>query len=100
MEYENCRIYKYTAEIDGDFDHPSEVPALIATFRVKNGTILDYGFQGSRFVLWMRVTPDLKAESTITRVLVPTGGAIPKNSRYLKTLQLDNGLVYHLFEVF
>lgn len=97
-KYESdCRIYKYTANIDADYNCPGQFPALIATFDAPNGTIIDYGFQNSKLVLWMYVNPKYCENLTkITRILIPTGSAPPKDARYVKTLTTTD-LVYHMF---
>lgn len=102
IEYEkNYRIFKYTASLEGDFNCPGEFPAVIATFTAPNGIVLDYGFQENNFVMWMHVHdhPDYKDGKHI-RILVPTGGGIPKNARYSKTFVTPNSLVYHMFVPF
>lgn len=109
MKYEeNSVIYKWVADVDGDFTAPGPNPALICTFRGVFGEILDYGIQteaagGMKFVCWTIVDKryvQSAGKNVVTRVAVPTGGGIPKDARYIKTLQLPNGLVYHIFAPF
>lgn len=64
----------------------------------KGAYVVDVAMQGDMAFIWALVDPTclLLVERKFTAYF--TGDEIPVNSRHLKTLHCDNGLVWHVFE--
>lgn len=68
----------------------------------KDAEILDFQYQGDDIVLWALVLSEEKETTKRKFSLIGTGHSIghPRSViNYLKTLQQDNGLVWHIFEI-
>lgn len=62
-----------------------------------NHKILKAGEQNGEIVIWFECDDKCKYAPEIFEV-VPTGGKVPKDYDYIDTVQMFNGLVWHIYK--
>ena len=59
--------------------------------------VLSVGAQGLSIVMWVRENPDNNIEYR-NFCMVPTGGTVQAEDKFIGTVQLENGYVIHVIE--
>lgn len=94
----NTKVYKYT--LDAKWSHSLSDGLSYGSSSVDlpiDCRILHVGEQGGNIRLWAAVDPDRRCSRRKFNIL-PTGGRIPGNSTFIGTVQMEDGLVWHIFE--
>lgn len=82
------RIFKYT------------IPQELGAHNIPLPTeykLLDIQFQFQDLVLWAEVDPSPGTKSSFMYAVSFTGDEVIPHYKHYKTLQKDNGLVYHIY---
>ncbi len=79
-------IYKYAVDVGSS-----------SVYFPRGGIIVDFAEQVGDLFIWAEIDT-LRGCMNKNFFVYPTGQHIDQNHKYLKTVHMKNGLVYHLYE--